>query len=141
MINIDWTLFLQFVNFVILMVILNALLYRPLRDMLKHRKETIEGSHERARELESQIEVKMARYEEKLQEAKLRGNQEKIELRKAAAGEEAKILGAARDEAGERLQSVKEKVGAEADAASRKLKDDAEGLAENIATKILGRAV
>ncbi len=139
--DFDWTVFLQFVNFVILMVALNAILYRPLRNMLKHRKETIDGSHERAGELESQIAVKMSRYEEKLQEAKLQGNQEKNRLRQAAAGEEAKILGEARDEAAQRLQKVKEQVAGEAAAAGKTLKTEADALASGIATKILGRAL
>ena len=86
--DFDWTVFLQFVNFVVLIVILNFLMFRPMRNMIKHRKETIAGSIERANELESQIEEKMARYEEKLQEAKLQGNQEKNQLRQAAASEE-----------------------------------------------------
>ena len=139
--SFDWTIILQFVNFIVLMAVLNAILYRPMRNMLKHRKETIDGSHERASELESQIEEKMARYEEKLQEAKLQGNQEKNQLRQAAAGEEAKIIGEARDEATERLQVVKDQVAGEADAAGKKLKSDAEALAGDIAIKILGRAL
>lgn len=139
--SFDWTIFLQFVNFIVLMVVLNAILYRPLRNMLKHRKETIDGSRERATDLEAQIDEKMARYEEKLQEAKLKGNQEKAQLRVAAASEEATILGKARDEATARLQVVKDKVAGEAAAAGKKLKSDAEGLATDIATKILGRAL
>ncbi len=139
--SFDWTIILQFVNFIVLMAILNAILYRPMRNMLKHRKETIDGSHERANELESQIEEKMARYEEKLQEAKLQGNQEKNQLRQAAAGEEAKILGEAREEANDRLQAVKDQVAGEAESAGKKLKADAQTLAGDIATKILGRAL
>jgi len=140
-ISIDWTILLQFVNFIVLMVVLNAILYRPLRNMLKQRKETIDGSHARAHELESQIDEKMARYEDKLQEAKLKGNQEKNKLRQAAASEEATLLGEAREEANQRLQTVKSQVAGEADTAGKKLKADAESLANSIATKILGRAL
>ena len=35
MIKLDWTLFLQFVNFVILMAVLNSLLFKPLRAALQ----------------------------------------------------------------------------------------------------------
>ena len=139
--SFDWTIILQFVNFIVLMAVLNAILYRPMRNMLKHRKETIAGSHERAGDLESQIDEKMARYEEKLQQAKLQGNQEKNKLRQAAAGEEAKILGQAREEANERLQVVKDKVAGEADTAGKKLQAEAETLGADIAVKILGRAL
>ena len=141
MISIDWTIFLQFVNFIVLMVVLNAILYRPLRNILKQRKETIDGSHSRAHELEAQIEEKMARYEDKLQDAKLKGNQEKNKLRQAAANEEATLLGQAREEASQRLQTVKSQVAGEAATAGKKLKADAESLANSIATKILGRAL
>lgn len=139
--SVDWTILLQFVNFIVLMAVLNFLLFRPMRNMLKHRKETITGSHERASELEAQIDEKMARYEEKLQDAKLQGNQEKNQIRQAAANEEATILGQARDEATQRLQTVKDQVAGEADAAGKKLKADVDGLATDIATKILGRAL
>lgn len=141
MISIDWTILVQFVNFVILMAVLNILLYRPLRNMLKSRHETIEGSHGRARDLEAQIEEKMARYEEKLQAAKQKGNQEKAALRQAAATEEAGIVGKAREEATERLQVVKEQVAGAAESARQQLRGDAEGLAGEIASKILGRAL
>lgn len=141
MINIDWTIFLQFGNFVVLMVILNLLLYRPLRNLLSDRRETIDGSQARVRALETQIAEKMARYEEKLQAAKLKGNQEKASLRQAAATEEAAIVGSAREEANQRLLAVKEQVAAAAANASRKLKDDAQDLATGIATKIIGRAL
>jgi F-type H+-transporting ATPase subunit b len=139
--SFDWTIILQFVNFIVLMAVLNAILYRPMRNMLKHRKETIAGSHERADELESQIDEKMARYEEKLQQAKLQGNQEKNKLRQAAADEEVKILGQAREEATDRLQVVKDKVAGEADTAGKKLQAEAETLGADIAVKILGRAL
>jgi len=140
-ISLDWTIFLQFANFVILMAILNILLYRPLRKMLSSRRETIDGAKERVRGLEGQIEEKMARYEEKLQAAKLQGNQEKAALRQAAATEEAGIIGSARDEATQRLQVVKDQVAAAAATASQQLKADAQGLAAEIATKIMGRAL
>jgi len=140
-ISLDWTIFLQFANFVILMAILNILLYRPLRKMLSSRRETIDGSKETVRSLEEQIEEKMTRYEEKLQAAKLQGNQEKAALRQAAATEEAGIIGSARDEATQRLQAVKDQVAAAAVTASQQLKGDAQGLAAEIATKIMGRAL
>lgn len=141
MIDINWTVLLQAANFVILMAILNVLLYRPLRKVLSDRRATIDGAHELARGLEGQIEEKMARYEEKLQAAKLKGSQEKAALRQAAATEEAGIIGGARDEATRQLQTVKGQVAEAAATASQKLKSDAQGLAAEIATKIMGRAL
>ena len=141
MISIDWTILVQFANFIVLMIVLNRLLYRPLRNMMASRRETIDGSHSKARDLEAQIEEKMARYEEKLQAAKQQGNQEKAALRQAGAAEEAGIISKAREEATVRLQGVKEQVAEAATLARQQLKSDTEGLADEIASKILGRAL
>lgn len=139
--TIDWTILLQLVNFIILMAVLNILLYRPLRNVLANRRKTIEGAHGTASDLEGQIEEKMARYEEKLQAAKQQGNQEKLALRQAAAAEESGIISKAREEATERLQGVKDQVAEAAATAGKQLRSDAEGLAGEIASKILGRAL
>jgi F-type H+-transporting ATPase subunit b len=140
-IKVDWTIWLQFVNFFVLMAVLNFLLYRPLRDILNRRRETIDGSYAKAKELEAQINEKMERYQEQLQTAKLKGNEERAELRKAASGEEAEILGKAHSRAAEQLQEIKKKVAGEADAAAKMLKKETVALATQIASKVLGRTL
>jgi F-type H+-transporting ATPase subunit b len=140
-IKIDATILIQFVNFIILMVVLNIFLYRPLRSILGKRKETIENSVQGARELEVQIEAKMNRYQQQLLDAKAKGNQERSAMRQAAAEEEANILGDAHTSATDQVRSVKEKVATEAEAARSALRSETAALAEQIASKVLGRAV
>lgn len=139
MISVDWTLGLQFVNFIILLVILNKMLYKPLAKIISERREAIEGSHDRAKSLEADIEEKMQRYQQQLSEAKIAANAERSELKKTATAEETKILSDAQGKATTRLQAIKSQVGDEAAAASKTLKNEAESLAGQIATKILGR--
>lgn len=139
MISVDWTLGLQFVNFIILLLILNKMLYRPLANIIAERREAIEGSHDRAKSLEADIEEKMQRYQQQLSEAKVAANAERTELKKAAAAEETKILSEAQGKATTRLQAIKAQVGEDAAVASKALKDEAESLAGQIAVKILGR--
>lgn len=141
MIELNWTVWLQFANFFVLMLVLNALLYRPLREVMNRRKATIEGGHQGARDLESQINEKMERYQQQLQEAKLKGSQEKGVLRQAAAKEEAEILAAAHSRAADHLQVIKNKVAAEAAEAGKALRGEAEALASHVATKVLGRGL
>jgi F-type H+-transporting ATPase subunit b len=140
-INLNWTMGLQFVNFVILMILLNYLLFRPVRRILAERRETIDSSHKQARELEGRIEEKMARYQSQLQDAKNKGHRERGTLRNQAQQEEAKILEAARGEAGDYMRSIKNQVAAEANQARQLLHAEARGLANTIAAKVLGRAV
>jgi len=140
-IKLDWTLFLQFVNFLILMAVLNALLFKPLRAALQARRETIEGSKAKVQDLDEQVQAQIARYEAQLQEARQQGAQERATLRKAAQEEEARILGEANQTSAEKLQTIKEQIQVEASAARQALRNESEALAKEIAGKVLGRAV
>jgi len=140
-IKLDWTLFLQFANFMILMVVLNALLFKPLRAALQARREAIESSKAKVHDIDEQVQAQIARYEAQLQEARLQGAQERATLRKAGQEEEARILGAANQTAAEKLQTIKEQIQGEAGTARQALRDETEDLAREIAGKVLGRAI
>ena len=139
MISVDWTLGLQFLNFIILLIILNKLLYRPLKKIIGERHETITGSHARAKDLEADIDEKMQRYQQQLSDAKAAANEERNKLKKIASDEEATILAEAHGKATIRLQAIKTQVANEAGDASKTLKSEAKSLAGQITTKILGR--
>jgi len=140
-IKLDWTLLLQFVNFMILMAVLNALLFKPLRAALKARRETIEGSKAKVQDIDEQVQAQIARYEAQLQEARQQGGAERSALRKTAQEEEARILGGANQKSAEKLQTIKEQIQGEADAARQALRSETEALAKDIAGKVLGRAI
>jgi len=138
-IKLDWTLFLQFGNFIILLFVMNTLLFKPLRAALAARKATIDGDLGRARSLDEEIKAQVAEYEAKLQEARLRGSQERLALRQAALAEETRLISAANEKATQRLQSLKEQVAGEAEAARQGLRAETEALARQVAGKVLGR--
>ncbi len=139
MISVDWTLGLQFLNFIILLIVLNKLLYRPLKKVIDERNETITGSHAKAKSLQADIDKKMEIYQQQLNEAKVQANEERNKLKKAANEKEAAILSEAHGKASVRLQAIKSQVKKEADDASKTLKSEAKSLAGEITTKILGR--
>ena len=139
MISVDWTLGLQFLNFIILLIVLNKILYRPLKKILDERSEKIAGLHAGAKDLEADIEEKMLRYQQQLNDAKFQANEERNKLKQAASEEETKLLTEARGKASSRLEAIKSQVAVEAGEASKILKNEAEALAEQITTKILGR--
>ena len=141
MIELDGTLVLQFVNFMILMVVLNALLFKPLRAALKARKETIEGSKAKVQDIDEQVQAQIARYEAQLQDARQQGGQERSALRKTGQEEEVRILGEANRSAAERLQTITAQIQDEANSARQALRGETEALAKEIAGKVLGRAV
>ena len=139
MISVDWTLGLQFLNFIILLIILNKILYRPLKKIMAERHETLTGLHAGAKALEADIDEKMQRYQQQLSDAKAQANEERNKLKKAASEEEAKLLAEAHGKAISRLEAIKSQVATEAGEAGKTLKTEAKSLAEQISTKILGR--
>jgi F-type H+-transporting ATPase subunit b len=140
-IEVNWTLFLQFANFMILMAVLNALLFKPLRAALQARKEIIESSQAKVLDIDEQVQAQIARYEAQLREARQQGGQERAALRKTAQEEETRILGEAKQASAGKLQSIKEQIQAEAGTARQALRDETEALAKEIAGKVLGRVV
>ena len=48
MIQINFTLFIQLINFLVLLFILNAILYKPIRAKLKERAEQMAKDREKA---------------------------------------------------------------------------------------------
>jgi len=69
-IGLDYTFWIQIVNFLLLIFILNIVLYKPVMGILEKRKGQIEGTEQEIRDLNLTIEQKEARYEEKLRLAK-----------------------------------------------------------------------
>jgi F-type H+-transporting ATPase subunit b len=121
------------------MVVLNILLYRPLRKIMIERQEAIDGGHQKAQDLESSIKEKMDSYQDKLQQAKTEGVRDANDLRAEAGKEELEILSAARNSADKELAGIKSKVAQEVDAARTTLNKETKSLASLIASKVLGR--
>ena len=141
MIELNWTIFLQFANFLLLLLVLNFLLYRPFRRILRERQQAMDGSYQRARDLEEQVNQKMASYQQQLQEAKLKGHQERLQLRQKAMEEEGRLLGENRSRATDQIQAIRSQVAEEMESARRALKSQTETLAGQIAGKVLGRSI
>jgi F-type H+-transporting ATPase subunit b len=138
-ISLDWTLLLQFINFVVLMFILNKILYRPLLKVMAQRREQIDSNKTRAQGLESEIDAKMKRYQQQLADAKSQAATERNLLRKAAQQEESAITAEAQQKAASRIKAIRNQVEQEATEARQILRQSADELAGQIATKVLGR--
>lgn len=141
MVSIDQSLFIQIANFLILIWILNAILYKPVRNVLLQRKEKVTG-------LERDIELSQKEAKEKedafssgIREARTIGLKKKELLVQAAADEEKEIVRKINEKAAEDLARVREKIAQDADAVRASLLGEVDIYASEIGKKILGRAV
>ncbi|MFQ5330261.1 MAG: hypothetical protein ACE5D4_09790 [Thermodesulfobacteriota bacterium] len=141
MLNIDITLIYQVVGFFVLLFILNRLLYTPLLNVLEERKRRTGGALEAAESIEATLEAKLAAYDKSIQEAKLKGQEERARIRQEGVVREREITEEARGSAAQEMGRVKGEIDKGTKDAVARLKGESGGFARSIAEKIMGRTV
>ncbi len=141
MVDINLTLFVQMANFLVLIVILNYLLYKPILAVLDRRKMRLDESEGEIKRLNETVEKKAAEYEEKLRLAKQDALDKKGEILKEAADSAKAIIDERRSKIPAMLAEFQGKVGQEVDAARRILTDQSRKISAEIAEKVLGRSL
>jgi F-type H+-transporting ATPase subunit b len=139
LIDVDGTLFVQFAFFVIMVIVLSRVLFRPYLAMRDARHKGIEGAREEAAAMQDRAQKTGADYDARLTKARLRGAEERARLRGEGAIHERQVLGEARDESQKVLDAARAKIAADAGAAREKLAVESTTLARQIVKKILGR--
>lgn len=141
MVDINLTLFVQMANFLVLIVILNYLLYKPILAILDKRKMRLDESEGEIKRLNETVEKKAAEYEEKLRLAKQDALDKKSEILKEAADSAKAIIDERRNKIPAMLAEFQGKVGQEVEAARRILTDQSQRISAEIAEKVLGRSL
>ena len=141
LIDIDLTVVVQFVLFLILLVVANKLLFKPYLQLRERRKAGIEGARAEAERMTATADSKLADYEKQLGAARNRANDEGRKVRAEAAAHEKDTTDKARTSAQKSIDEATSKMRAEAEAARLQLLPQANTLAKQIASKLLGREV
>lgn len=141
MIELNWTFFVQVLNFLILMFILNKILYKPILKVLDERDERIVGGREKAKELIVESDTILNSYNGKLQVAKIDALGTKNTARKEASDQANVIIGEARERAGGIISQVQQDMAREIERVKKELEPEVGIMAANIAQQILGRKV
>ena len=135
----DGSLIIQIANFLLIIWIMNLILYRPIRNILRQRREKVEG-------LELSIETYSENAQEKddafaagIKEARTIGLKEKETLLQAAAEEEKQVIENVNAKAQAELAEIRKKIVKDADAARASLHEKVDEFADDICQKILGR--
>ncbi len=140
MVDINWTVWVQIVNFLVLIFFLNILAYKPIRKILLERKAKMDGLAEGIESVGRQAEEKDTAFSAGLKDARTQGKKEKDVLLQAADDEEKAIVGRINDQAREDLAAVKARIAKDADAVKAALEKEVDTFADAITQKILGRA-
>lgn len=137
MIELNVTLWFQLANFIITLVVLNYLLIRPVREMLRQRREKFCGIEEEIDAFTAKAETELAAYEDTLRQAR----EEAAAVRRAARAEAGAagqdILSGASREARDSMRAAQARLNAEADAAAQDLRTRVEDFARVTVDKLL----
>ncbi|MGC9324511.1 MAG: F0F1 ATP synthase subunit B [Desulfomonilia bacterium] len=141
MIELNWTFFVQVVNFLILMFILNKILYKPILKVLDERDERIVGGQQKAKKLTDERENLFREYNQKLYAAKVEAMNIKNASRNQAVEQANAIIEEARKKADEIIIQMQQDMSQEIARVKKELEPELGIMAATIAQQILGRKV
>lgn len=141
LLSFDSSLIIQFFIFVIAIVVLNKLLFKPLVNIRYRREELTVMKMEEARKLNEDLEKRINEYNNKIVEAREEANEQRAEIRRQAQETAEKIIADARNDAEKQLEKYKKELAAEVDKIKQGMKPEIESLADNIASKVLAKEV
>lgn len=141
MINIDVTLFVQMVNFFILLFVMNIILYRPIRRLVAQRNQHVSEQEEQIAKAHAEALAAGEEFDDQIQAARNLGRQRVQELKDAAYQHEKDLLQRAGEQAANRLQEMRSKVEKDLGTARDQLRSQIQAFAVDLAQKILGRSL
>jgi F-type H+-transporting ATPase subunit b len=141
LIDIDYTVFVQFALFLVLFVCANRLLFQPYLQLRERRRAGIEGARAEADRMTAQADAKLADFEKQLVVARDRASEEGRKVRAEAAALEREVTDKARAQAQVALTEAQASMRRQTEAARAQLLPQADALARAITSKLLGREV
>src|SRR3989304_9232799 len=135
MIQIDYSLILQIINFILLILILNYLLYKPLLGAIDKRKKAYEESEAEINRLNRIVNEKMAAYEAKLQSSKIEAMKKNKEIIKDGSEKAKTIIDDASKEISIMTEEFYKKMDKEVQTAKEFLTKQSQSLSYEIAEK------
>lgn len=141
MIKVDGSLFIQIVNFLFLIWIMNVVLYKPIRNVLIRRKEKMGGLEQNIASAVNDAKEKEESFANGIKEARSRGMKKKDALIQEATQEEKRIVEEINKKAQANMTEIREKISKEAEGVQASLQKEIDSFAQAIGEKILGRAI
>jgi F-type H+-transporting ATPase subunit b len=141
MVTTDITLFIQIVNMVVLMFLLNGVLYKPIKNILRERSEKIKGMQENILKFEKNAKQRQEEVDAKMSLASGKAKAALDSARASAQAEGDAKIAKIRAEVDAAKEARLTELRAQIDSARTSLQGDLDGFAAEMAGKILGRSL
>lgn len=141
MVDVSFTMIMQWFNFGILLFLMHKFLFKPLTSFLDSRAKDIENDINEASDKKQEADKVLAQYEEKMKEIGTEADKIVEEARKEAQKEKSRILEEAQSDAKNIVQKAQKDVLYEVEKAKQELTKTISDLTISCAAKVLEREV
>jgi F-type H+-transporting ATPase subunit b len=140
-VDLDGTFFVQLGIFFVAFLILRSLVFKPVMGLFDLREQAMEGSRQRAQQLEAEADAKREHFENQLRSVRQKANEDRERLQAQAQQLARELTEKARRENVAALSSARAQLDLESKATRQKAHAEVSMLARQIAEKLLGRSV
>jgi F-type H+-transporting ATPase subunit b len=141
MVDINISLLYQLINFIVLLIALNYILFKPLRGIMAERAQMISGAFTDAKTAQERTQTLLEQYNTSLAEAKQKAAAAYNALYQQGLDVQRDTIAAERTKASELLDKARAEIMTASGAARTELRTESEKLSKEISAKLLGRAV
>ena len=125
------------INFIVLIFLLNAILFKPLMKIFKEREDTVKGNLDAAKNMGTQREEGITRLNRELAESRTKSKELFEGLKTEGMSKQKEVLSAAEAEAVSTLDKAKAEIKAEAEKARQALRADVDKFSDEIVRKLV----
>ncbi|MBS3778809.1 MAG: F0F1 ATP synthase subunit B [Desulfovermiculus sp.] len=140
MIELNITLIIQLVNFLILLALLNVLIYKPIRGIVKQRQAKMSSDLTEIERFNQQARSKLDEYQAALDRARKEAGEIRESEKKTAVAEEKDILATAGEEGATALNAARKDIEAQSQEARKALSQQVKKYAKLVSDKVLVKA-
>ena len=141
MIEISFTMVLQWINFGILLFFLSKVLYKPLLNVLDKRRAMIEGELNEAKKKKEESQEVLREYQSRLDDLRIEGRKIIEDARRQAVLEKDRILDSASAEAKLIIENARLEIDSHALEARDEIKRQVADLVVDCASKVIEREI
>jgi len=141
MITIDLTMPIEIANILILIVIMNAVLYKPIRTILEERQKKVTALDKDIDTFNKNAKLRLEEFDQKIMDARSKAKAEMDSIKNAANAESNEKLAKVRKDVEAEKAGQLSQIQGQVASAEQELKGQVTGFASDMASKILGRAL
>lgn len=141
MLKVDYTLIIQIANFLLLLFVLNVILYKPIRQMLRQRREKVDSFQKTRDDFLTRSQQVERELDENIQDARRTGYKTKEELKSEGLEEEKGMLQQAGISSNEKVQKAQQEIEKSMAHVRQSLESELVMFSRELAEKVLGRSI